>query len=243
MATTIELADGALRARAGASSAVFCAACAAPLRGWLERRFHKLFEREAALYRDVVARIGSHAGQYKRLPELLRFVEERTAQALALRRVHLIVSLKHQGESDNVQGFDGDGDEKREEADELMMWATEVLELSRARGWAAIEGERVLGKRGYKIAYPLRREDQTVGLMLVDAATDALTPDARAVLEVLAGQVAIAIEDCRLVEENVALSAAAAHASVLAALGQMAATVAHEVKNRSPRSIHRAGDA
>jgi signal transduction histidine kinase len=51
------------------------------------------------------------------------------------------------------------------------------------------------------------------------------------VLEVLAGQVAIAIEDSRLVEENVRLERQLAQGERLAALGQMAATVAHEVKN------------
>jgi len=34
---------------------------AAPLRGWLARRFHKLFEREAALYKEIVSRIGTAA--------------------------------------------------------------------------------------------------------------------------------------------------------------------------------------
>ena len=67
--------------------------------------------------------------------------------------------------------------------------------------------------------------------MMIDAAADALTPDARTVLEVLAGQVAIAIEDTRLVEENVRLERQLAQGERLAALGQMAATVAHEVKN------------
>jgi signal transduction histidine kinase len=106
-----------------------------------------------------------------------------------------------------------------------------VLELLRGRDWAALEGERVLRERGYELAYALRREEQIVGLMLVDAAGDALTPDARAVLEVLAGQVAIAIEDSRLVEENVRLERRLAQGERLAALGQMAATVAHEVRN------------
>ena len=50
-------------------------------------------------------------------------------------------------------------------------------------------------------------------------------------LEVLAGQVAIAIEDCRLVEENVRLERRVAEGERLAVLGQMAATVAHEIKN------------
>jgi signal transduction histidine kinase len=204
---------------------------AAPLRGWLEKRFHKLFEREAALYRDVVARIGAHAGQYKQLPELLRFVEERTEQALGLRRVRLIASRRNGDESDNAHDTNGTHDENVEKSKELMAWVDQVLEVARGRGWAAVEGERLLRERGYRIAYPLRREDKLVGLMAVDAAADALTPDARAVLEVLAGQVAIAIEDCRLVEENVRLERRLAHGERLAALGQMAATVAHEVKN------------
>src|SRR5688572_8370165 len=42
---------------------------AAPLRGWLAQRFHKLFEREAALYKEIVSRIGSHAGLYKELSD------------------------------------------------------------------------------------------------------------------------------------------------------------------------------
>jgi signal transduction histidine kinase len=58
-----------------------------------------------------------------------------------------------------------------------------------------------------------------------------LTTDVRAVLEVLAGQVALTLEDYRLIEENVRLERQLAQGERLAALGQMAATVAHEVKN------------
>src|SRR5436305_12539543 len=67
--------------------------------------------------------------------------------------------------------------------------------------------------------------------MLVDAVADALTFETRALLELLAGQVAIAVEDCRLVEENVQLERRIAQSERLAALGRMAATLAHEVKN------------
>jgi signal transduction histidine kinase len=219
--------------RAGAVEALLILAlalAAAPLRGWLERRFHKLFEREAALYRDVVARIGSHAGQYRKLPELLRFVEERTAQSLGLRRVQLIVRYQDQAEAGAAVDDNGRqiGAEASKESNE---WVDEVLESLRAREWVALEGEKILRERGYELAYALRREDRTVGLMLVDAASDALPQDARTVLEVLAGQVAIAIEDSRLVEENVRLERRLAQGERLAALGQMAATVAHEVRN------------
>jgi signal transduction histidine kinase len=218
--------------RASAVEALLILALAlasAPLRGWLERRFHQLFEREAALYRDVVSRIGTHAGQYKRLPELLRFVEERTAQSLGLRRVRLIVRYEN-GDAPKVEtgnGKQADVDEKEESS----LRVDEILKLLRERDWRAVEGERALRERGYDLAFALRREDRFVGLMLVDAAADALTPDARTVLEVLAGQVAIAIEDSRLVEENVRLERQLAQGERLAVLGQMAATVAHEVKN------------
>jgi signal transduction histidine kinase len=207
------------------------ALASAPLRGWLERRFHQLFEREAALYRDVVARIGTHAGQYKRLPELLRFVEERTAQSLGLRRVRLIVRYQN-GDAPVSKVETGNGQQADvDEKEESSLWIDDMLKLLRERDWRAVEGGRALRERGYDLAFALRREDRFVGLMLVDAAADALTPDARTVLEVLAGQVAIAIEDSRLVEENVRLERQLAQGERLAVLGQMAATVAHEVKN------------
>ena len=219
--------------RSGAVEAILILALAlvaAPLRRWLEKRFHRLFEREATLYRDVVSRIGAQSGQYRRLPELLRFVEQRTAESLGLRRVKILLS-----ESDVTKTL-----EKHTEAAEsaltenervMSVWGERILELTGENDWQMVEDETLLDEHGYALAYPLRREDRTIGLMLIDATPAVLTSDVRAVLEVLANQVAIAIEDARLVEENVSLERRLAHGERLAALGQMAATVAHEVKN------------
>ena len=80
--------------RAGVVEAILILAltlAAAPLRGWLDRGFRTLFERETALYREVVARIGAQAGQYRQLPELLGFIETETASALSLRRVKIVL--------------------------------------------------------------------------------------------------------------------------------------------------------
>jgi signal transduction histidine kinase len=264
--------------RAGAIESLLIltlALVAAPLRRWLDRRFHQLFEREASLYRDVVTRIGAHAGQYKQLPELLRFVEERTAAGLGLRRVELVAEteITAAGErpdraSDNasvlaahnqtgpsfqtvdrmregegvagsslglLEGASGrdDGENGRSSAGRPVVsdWKAEILARARQNDCEPLEGDDVLRARGFELAYALCRDSRVVGLMLIDAAPDALTHDVRAVLEILAGQVAVAIEDCRLVEENVRLERRLAQKERLAALGQMAATVAHEVKN------------
>ena len=179
---------------------------AAPLRGWLAQRFHYLFEREAALYKEIVSRIGVNAGQYKDLSDLLHFVEERTMQALGLRKLTIFTDV-----SDS--------------------WVKQTLELSQANSWDPVEDEPIVLDHGFKMAYPMRREDKVEGLLAVDALSATLTTDVRSVMELLAGQVAIAIDDSRLLEENIRLERELAERERLAALGRMAATVAHEIKN------------
>jgi len=68
-------------------------------------------------------------------------------------------------------------------------------------------------------------------VLALDAASASLTPDARSIISLLADQVAIAIDDSRLFEENLRLERELAERERLASLGRMAATVAHEIKN------------
>jgi signal transduction histidine kinase len=227
------------------------ALAAAPLRRWLQKRFHKLFEREAALYRQIVSRISSHAGQYNELPELLDFVQQQTTKALGLRGVSIVLKGlvssdevhenygRGAGASDpavtrfKVPQQDSPGGLVLTESAQVLTepWVTEILDLFRRDSWLPVEDNPLLDAHGYTIAFPLRREERVSGLLLVDAALGTLTQDTRSVLEILAGQVAIAIEDCRLVEENVRLERRLAERERLATLGRMAATVAHEIKN------------
>ena len=202
------------------------ALAAAPLRGWLGKRFHQLFEREAALYRQIVSRISSHAGQYKQLPELLDFVERETTIALGLRKVRILISDQFNSETNHQEEKITSG-----KAVSLEPWVLRVLDLSSGNNGLPVEDNALLEANGYTIAYPLRRDERVSGILLVDAAPGTLTEDTRSVLEILAGQVAIATEDCRLVEENVRLERRLAERERLATLGQMAATVAHEIKN------------
>jgi hypothetical protein len=151
---------------------------AAPLRGWLAQRFHKLFEREAALYKEIVSRIGSQAGLFKELSDLLQFVEERTTKALGLRQLKIFIDGSVAGEVN--------GHRRLPEP-----WGELVLAKSRANGWSPVEDDPVLLEQGFKLAYPLRREENVEGLLAVDAAAASLTPDARSVMEILANQVAL----------------------------------------------------
>ncbi|MBC7910040.1 MAG: hypothetical protein H7Y30_06045, partial [Pyrinomonadaceae bacterium] len=123
---------------------------ARPLRKWLEKRFHKLFEREAKLYREVVARIGTQAGRFRQLPELLHFVEERTAQDLGLRRVRLIELQDGASDATDESNAKGDVSDAR---------LREMIEQSAAGNGQGLESAGGLGQLGYALAYPLKREE------------------------------------------------------------------------------------
>src|SRR6266496_553810 len=138
------------------------------------------------------------------------------ALALGFRQVRILVNSRTDGNTGRAAS---------------EPWVEDVLEVSRHNNWMPVEEEQLLSARGYRIAYPLRREDKIAGMLVVDTGQAGLTTDSRSVLELLADQVAIAIDDSRLVEENVRLEMELAESERLATLGQMAATVAHEIKN------------
>jgi signal transduction histidine kinase len=226
--------------RAGVIETLFVLAFAfvfAPLRAWLDRRFRKLFEREAALYREVLTRIGAQSGRFGQLPELLRLVEERTAEELGLRRVRFYLAPQRDAITDAAEDISSNGGAARSAETNSDgnasddQWLAPLFELARTGEADVIEWQARLRAHGFEAAYALRRDSEMLGLMLVDAASEVLSEDVRSVLEVLAGQVAIAIEDHRLMEANLHLERRLAQGQRLAALGQLAATVAHEVKN------------
>jgi len=98
-------------------------------------------------------------------------------------------------------------------------------------GAAPIESDQDVMAMGGTAAYPLNREGRLLGLMVIGADPGTLVSDKRAVLEILSGQVASGIESAILIEDKLRLERELARRERLAALGQMAATVAHEVKN------------
>ncbi|HWX40421.1 MAG TPA: ATP-binding protein [Blastocatellia bacterium] len=139
---------------------------------------------------------------------LISYTEETIRKGLSLVRVHI---LPCNAESDGAQA--------------------RLVEQMRRDGLDTIETGSDLESLGGTVAYALRRDRTLIGSMVVTAESRTLAPETRAVLDVLSGQVAIALESCLLVEEKVRLERELASRERLAALGEMAANVAHEVKN------------
>ncbi|MCI0490893.1 MAG: ATP-binding protein [Blastocatellia bacterium] len=190
-------------------------ALAGPLMRVMDRMVGRLFAHEIGLYRDVVRQVSAGAAGFGDLGSLVRYTEETIREGLDLAGVRILLfdSILSEG-PDKKEIF------MRRLAEKMVDWEGDMIEM-----------DEDLSEIGATVAYALRRDGRVIGLMIISAGPYPLTSEKRAVLDVLAGQVAIEIESCRLVEEKVRLERELANRERLATLGQMAATVAHEVKN------------
>jgi signal transduction histidine kinase len=180
---------------------------AGPLRRATDHYLRRLFTREVKLYRELVAQVGAASASYGELRHFIQFAEGRLSESLELKEITITAS----------------GDDRDEEG--------EICRIAEERQLSEIEETALLQRLKAVAAFALWREGRVVGLLVVRDAAHNLTAEKREVLLVLAGHLAAAIENCQLLEEKVKLERELGERERLAQLGQMAATVAHEVKN------------
>jgi signal transduction histidine kinase len=184
-------------------------ALASPVVRVIDKAVHRLFTREIGIYRDVVRQVSTGAEGFGELNALLRYSEDTIGRGLDLSSVRLLPLERI-----------ATGSAERRLAEKMKEWGADV-----------IEADPDLEQIGATIAYALKREGEIIGMMIITTEPHALTSEKRSILDVLAVQVAVEVESCRLVEEKVRLERELATRERLATLGQMAAQVAHEVKN------------
>ncbi len=182
-------------------------ALAEPLRRVTETYLRQLFRREVGLYRELVEQVGAASTSLGKLAQFIAFAEHRLREALELKEVQIVAAAQAQDV------------------------AAEICRLAEQRQLTQIEEAQQLERLNAVACYALWREGRVVGLLIVRGKEQDLTAEKREVLTVLSGHLAAAIENCQLLEEKVKLEQELSESARLAALGQMAATVAHEVKN------------
>ena len=111
----------------------------------------------------------------------------------------------------------------------------ELIETVRAKKLDVVAGPRsergLLAGTGFNYLVPLWYEDHLTGLLLADSSPRSSLDEDEAILWGLSRQISHAIESCRLLERKISLEKALTRSEHMAALGLMAATIAHEVKN------------
>jgi signal transduction histidine kinase len=184
-------------------------ALAGPFVRFMDRTVRGLFTQEIGLYRDVVRQVTRGAEGFGELSSLLHYVEETIRRGLELTQVKIVVIEKTAA-----------GSVERQLAEKMQEWESDFVE----------NDENVRGLNATAV-YALKREGKMIGLLAISAEPHTLTSEKRAVLDVLVGQVTVEIETGLLIEEKIRLERELASRERLATLGQMATTIAHEVKN------------
>ncbi|HZS44607.1 MAG TPA: ATP-binding protein [Blastocatellia bacterium] len=182
---------------------------AQPVMRWLNSSIKRLFAREVNVYRNLVLQVTRQAAAFGDIESLIEFLQATVRRELDLPDVKIVTKQQAEHQASLAEVFK----------------AAEDYHLT------FIDDETLLKGTNASVAYPLWRERKLVGLMLLRAATLQLDSERRAILAVLSGQIAITLANCQLTEEKVQLERELAQRERLAVLGQMAATVAHEVKN------------
>ena len=109
----------------------------------------------------------------------------------------------------------------------------EELRLQSARLWVGRSSREVQkpSRPGKTQKFPIHRGEEVIGILEVEPVTSDLSGDQFAALQLLADQLAAALELCQLIADKVKLERELAEKAKMAFLGEMAARIAHNVKN------------
>jgi signal transduction histidine kinase len=106
--------------------------------------------------------------------------------------------------------------------------SVEKVELEQASAhFPSVPGDQLSRMR----VFPIRRGTNVIGYLAVTPVTSDLSGDQFGALQMLADQLAAALELCQLIADKVHLERELAEKAKMAFLGEMAARIAHNVKN------------
>jgi len=99
--------------------------------------------------------------------------------------------------------------------------------------WDPLTGkeERVPARKVFKQGFPILQGNRTIGTLSVEPHGAAISGETKVALEFLCDQLPGALDLCRLIEEKLRLERELAERERLALVGQMAASISHNLKN------------
>lgn len=158
---------------------------------------------------------------FEPLQRLVRRSLQRTAQTEmehAHRMIGPILDVARLGNSHRLGAF-------------VEKWIAEQLQLEEVT--LILDGERskTVAPRGREESFPIPQSGGPAGLLRVKSYGAMLSGETVAALEYLSEQLPGALDLCRLIEEKLQLERELAERERLAVLGQMAASISHNLKN------------
>ncbi len=177
-----------------------------PLQRALGKSLQETTQREMDRVQHLIAEIQQEA-RHGNEEKLARFIENRVKETFELAAVRVMVPRRH--ELDEHAG----------------------ASATTAGGGSTTRGQQRVTFSEGKMSEPFPSLGNVVGVVRVEPHGAALSGETRATLEFLCEQLPGALDLCRLIDEKVRLERELAERERLALLGQMAASISHNLKN------------
>jgi signal transduction histidine kinase len=194
-----------------------------PVKKLIDRVLYASFVSEVEPVQRLVAGIQERAKRSGDVKALQLFVEEHAPADLRLQRatLRLVGNIANGPSSTEVQGSKGP---------ESAM-PRPVAQVAVQENESPIQNRKSKIQNILPQAFPIRRGDTVLGYLDVVPLAPGLSGDQQGSLQLLADQLAAAMELCQLIADKVKLERALAAKERMAFLGEMAARIAHNVKN------------
>jgi signal transduction histidine kinase len=196
-----------------------------PLYGWMTRFLSK----RTQLYADFSKRLIEEAARILDLPRRLQFLAEEVGRTFGLRRALLVTVREPRARGCFGPPYSGGiSDVLGEIESAVRARRLDMVHTHQCQDPSLVQS---LAGAGFNYLFPLWYEDRLVGMLFLDSSPRIFLDEDEAMLLGLSRQISHSIETCRIVEEKVNLEKTLVKQEHLASLGQVAATIAHEIRN------------
>jgi signal transduction histidine kinase len=197
-----------------------------PVKKLIDRVLYASFVSEVQPVQTLVAEIQELANRTGEVKALQQFVEERAPAELRLQGATLRLVGNIADETSTTARVEQSTVEKSNRTSFFDSWT-----FNSATSSSPIQNPKSKIQNVLVPAFPIRRGDAVLGYLDVVPLAPGLSGDQQASLQLLADQLAAALELCQLIANKVKLERALAAKERMAFLGEMAARIAHNVKN------------
>jgi signal transduction histidine kinase len=222
-----------------------------PLYAWMNR----VLSKHARVFADFGQRLIQEAAAIFGLEQRMEYIARELAPILKLRRVllaatntpelriavaGLVASKRKITKLPGLRSAAGDTPEDRIAVAESVtsqgkIRIAEIAEQVRTKRIDTVIGPRsrrdLLSSVDFNYLLPLWYEDRLVGLLFLNTSPRLFLDEDESILVGLSGQISQAIESCSLIERKIDLEKSLERSEHMASRGQMAARIAHEVRN------------
>ena len=201
-----------------------------PFRAALQTRLDRIFFKDRYYYQQFLREMSDSISGIVDLEALLQTIQRALVSTLKVKQVRIII-FQMEGGAVNVVKTSGEA-----RLIDLALLINALQATSHFRLRRQVRDHRVvsaLQKNNYALAVPIFVQHDMRGLICLSekVSGNAFTDEELDVLQTFSNQIALAVENARLVQERLQLIERVYQAEKANSLGQLATTMSHEIKN------------